>query len=137
MWWLSGWPLTPSRPFSPSPPETMTWTQTGVLTPPHDPPAQDDCKAHGPCPVANTDTKLLIHGLFQKGRVLAQDGIEIWSNLLDLFRQERHHAEDRRRGEARPQHEQKHSRGAKEDEEGPLVAVARRLHRQRMFQPRP
>ena len=28
-------------------------------------------------PVANTDTKLLIYGLFQKGRVLAQDGIEI------------------------------------------------------------
>ena len=27
-------------------------------------------------PVANTDTKLLIYGLFQKGRVLAQDGIE-------------------------------------------------------------
>ena len=26
--------------------------------------------------VANTDTKLLIYGLFQKGRVLAQDGIE-------------------------------------------------------------
>ena len=26
-------------------------------------------------PVAKTDTKLLIHGLFQKGRVLAQDGI--------------------------------------------------------------
>ena len=26
-------------------------------------------------PVANTDTKLLIYGLFQKGRVLAQDGI--------------------------------------------------------------
>ena len=25
--------------------------------------------------VANTDTKLLIYGLFQKGRVLAQDGI--------------------------------------------------------------
>ena len=24
-------------------------------------------------PVANTDTKLLIYGLFQKGRVLAQD----------------------------------------------------------------
>ena len=77
MWWLSGWPLTPSRAFSPSPPETMTWTQTGVLTPPHDPPAQDDCKAHGPCPVANTDTKLLIHGLFQKGRVLAQDGNQL------------------------------------------------------------
>ena len=27
-------------------------------------------------PVANTDTKLLIYGLFQKGRVLAQDGME-------------------------------------------------------------
>ena len=26
--------------------------------------------------VANTDTKLLIYGLFQKGRVLAQDGID-------------------------------------------------------------
>ena len=26
-------------------------------------------------PVANTDTKLLICGLFQRGRVLAQDGI--------------------------------------------------------------
>ena len=25
-------------------------------------------------PVANTDTKLLIYGLFQKGRVVAQDG---------------------------------------------------------------
>ena len=29
-------------------------------------------------PVANTDTKLLICGLFQKGRVLAQDGVEFW-----------------------------------------------------------
>ena len=29
-------------------------------------------------PVANTDTKLLIYGLFQKGRVLAQDGAEFW-----------------------------------------------------------
>ena len=28
-------------------------------------------------PGANTDTKLLIYGLFQKGRVLAQDGIVI------------------------------------------------------------
>ncbi len=27
-------------------------------------------------PVANTDTKLLIYGLFQKGLVLAQDGVE-------------------------------------------------------------
>ena len=33
-------------------------------------------------PVANTDTKLLIYGLFQKGRVLAQDGVAdgtVWS----------------------------------------------------------
>ena len=28
-------------------------------------------------PVANTDTKLLIYGLFQKGRVLAQDALGI------------------------------------------------------------
>ena len=28
-------------------------------------------------PVANTDTKLLIYGLFQKGRVLAQDAVEV------------------------------------------------------------
>ena len=36
----------------------------------------DDCKEPtGPWPQgANTDTKLLIYGLFQKGRVLAQDG---------------------------------------------------------------
>ena len=27
--------------------------------------------------VANTDTKLLIYGLFQKGRVLAQDGEQL------------------------------------------------------------
>ena len=32
-------------------------------------------------PVANTDTKLLIYSLFQKGRVLAQDGV---SNLWRL-----------------------------------------------------
>ena len=30
-------------------------------------------------PVANTDTKLLIYGLFQKGRVLAQDGVGVGS----------------------------------------------------------
>ena len=30
-------------------------------------------------PVANTDTKLLIYGLFQKGRVLAQDGVDMKS----------------------------------------------------------
>ena len=34
----------------------------------------DDCKAYALSPGANTDTKLLIYGLFQKGRVLAQDG---------------------------------------------------------------
>ena len=33
-------------------------------------------------PVANTDTKLLIYGLFQKGRVLAQDGEPI-SEMAD------------------------------------------------------
>ena len=33
-------------------------------------------------PVANTDTKLLIYGLFQKGRVLAQDGIPNLDNYL-------------------------------------------------------
>ena len=27
-------------------------------------------------PVANTDTKLLIYGLFQKGRVLAHDALD-------------------------------------------------------------
>ena len=31
-------------------------------------------------PVANTDTKLLIYDLFQKGRVLAQDGGAPWSH---------------------------------------------------------
>ena len=30
-------------------------------------------------PVANTDTKLLIYGLFQKGRVLAQHGVS-WAS---------------------------------------------------------
>ena len=30
---------------------------------------------HTPWPVENTDTKLLIYGLFQKGRVLAHDGL--------------------------------------------------------------
>ena len=33
-------------------------------------------------PVANTDTKLLIYGLFQKGRVLAQDGIDTEPGLI-------------------------------------------------------
>ena len=33
-------------------------------------------------PVANTDTKLLIYGLFQKGRVLAQDGKETGSRQI-------------------------------------------------------
>ena len=32
-------------------------------------------------PVANTDTKLLIYGLFQKGRVLAQDGVHSTKEL--------------------------------------------------------
>ena len=32
-------------------------------------------------PVANTDTKLLIYGLFQKGRVLAQDGVFMFGAL--------------------------------------------------------
>ena len=35
-------------------------------------------------PVANTDTKLLIYGLFQKGRVLAQDGTPTSSFPLNL-----------------------------------------------------
>ena len=35
-------------------------------------------------PVANTDTKLLIYGLFQKGRVLAQDAVARWNR--DRFR---------------------------------------------------
>ena len=37
-------------------------------------------------PVANTDTKLLIYGLFQKGRVLAQDGTGlIYRSKMSLF----------------------------------------------------
>ena len=35
-------------------------------------------------PVANTDTKLLIYGLFQKGRVLAQDGINLLEPITAL-----------------------------------------------------
>ena len=35
-------------------------------------------------PVANTDTKLLIYGLFQKGRVLAQDGEGEGASRLNL-----------------------------------------------------
>ena len=35
-------------------------------------------------PGANTDTKLLIYGLFQKGRVLAQDGVH-WYNTQRLL----------------------------------------------------
>ena len=35
----------------------------------------DDCKAYGPLAPSQTQTlKLLIYRLFQKGRVLAQDG---------------------------------------------------------------
>ena len=39
-------------------------------------------------PVANTDTKLLIYRLFQKARVLAQDGVQERGNqlaMLDTF----------------------------------------------------
>ena len=36
-------------------------------------------------PVANTDTKLLIYGLFQKGRVLAQDGMLVDNRSLALL----------------------------------------------------
>ena len=42
-----------------------------------DPPPKTIVKPTALSPVANTDTKLLIYGLFQKGRVLAQDGIEL------------------------------------------------------------
>ena len=38
-------------------------------------PSRQPARATDP-PVANTDTKLLIYGLFQKGRVLAQDEVE-------------------------------------------------------------
>ena len=38
-------------------------------------------------PVANTDTKLLIYGLFQKGRVLAQDGKSANRELLGKNRE--------------------------------------------------
>ena len=42
-------------------------------------------------PVANTDTKLLIYGLFQKGRVLAQDGdARLISYLIDVLLLGRH-----------------------------------------------
>ena len=46
-------------------------------------------------PVANTDTKLLICGLFQKGQVLAQDAtsfddrrtiMQTWANYLDTLK---------------------------------------------------
>ena len=37
-------------------------------------------------PVANTDTKLLIYGLFQKGRVLAQDAVLSSFVFLDRTR---------------------------------------------------
>ena len=39
-------------------------------------------------PVANTDTKLLIYGLFQKGRVFAQDGVAdggVWSHPVSAI----------------------------------------------------
>ena len=47
-------------------------------------------------PVANTDTKLLIYGLFQKGRVLAQDGLTR-SNLLMQVNRPVHFARARSR----------------------------------------
>ena len=34
-------------------------------------------------PVANTDTKFLIYGLFQKGRVLAQDEHSMYASTRD------------------------------------------------------
>ena len=37
-------------------------------------------------PVANTDTELLIYGLFQKGRVLAQDDQKIVVTLNETIR---------------------------------------------------
>ena len=37
-------------------------------------------------PVANTDTKLLIYGLFQKGRVLAQDGMAMRDDRSGVYR---------------------------------------------------
>ena len=36
-------------------------------------------------PVANTDTKFLIYGLFQKGRVLAQDGNKQLQERASIF----------------------------------------------------
>ena len=40
-------------------------------------------------PGANTDTKLLIYGLFQKGRVLAQDGVRVISLCTQRRRERR------------------------------------------------
>ena len=39
-------------------------------------------------PVANTDPKLLIYGLFQKGRVLAQDGKRTYGAASEPLPQE-------------------------------------------------
>ena len=40
-------------------------------------------------PVANTDTKLLIYGLFQKSRILAQDGVNRQEqDVIDYLREE-------------------------------------------------
>ena len=36
-------------------------------------------------PVANTDTKLLIYGLFQKGRVLVQDAVRERSRIQKRY----------------------------------------------------
>ena len=41
-------------------------------------------------PVANTDTKLLIYSLFQKGRVLAQDGVHTQALQRFVLPQLRH-----------------------------------------------
>ncbi len=49
-------------------------------------------------PVANTDTELLIYGLFQKGRVLAQDGMgfremsELTGETENALRLRKHYA---------------------------------------------
>ena len=47
------------------------------------PSGQTIAKPTALCPVANTDTKLLIYGLFQKGRVLAQDGTGVGNDLVE------------------------------------------------------
>ena len=41
-------------------------------------------------PVANTDTNLLIYGLFQKGRVLAQDEVDGADETIETAGQQGH-----------------------------------------------